>query len=368
MKKAVIVFLGNPNYDTRTYNLYKSLTEIGISVRMIGFEWKDKNFATVKGKISIYKLNKSYSSLFYYLKFVSILKLLLFKERADYYFAEDVQTLPFVTFFGKMKGGKVFYDSRELYGFIAGLRDKKLLQNIIRSIEKIFVKKVDYVITTGDMDTEFIKKTYNLKNVFTLRNLPLYKDGIKPVDLRKKFKFPDGLKILVYQGVILHGRGLKIIFEALTKVKGYILIILGDGEETEHYKKLSESMGIDKIVLFAGKYNQEELINMTAGADIGLAIIENISLSYYYALPNKLFEYIMAGKPVITSNFPQMKDVIEKHQVGVTIDPQNIAELIHTLERFNSEPRLLESFQKNCKSASEILNWEKEFENLSRYL
>jgi len=368
MKKAVICFLGNPYYDTRTYNLHKSLTARGIAVKVIGFEWKDKDFVTVKGDISVYKLNKSFSSLLYYLKFVSILKLRLFGEKADYYFAEDVQTLPFVTFLGKIKGGKVFYDSRELYGFIAGLRDKKLLQNTIRLIEKFFIKKVDYVITTGDMDTEFIKKTYQLKKVFTLRNLPLHKEEVKPIDLRKKFNIPDELKILVYQGVILHGRGLKIVFEALTKVKGYFLIILGDGEDTDYYKKLSESIGIEKNVLFAGKYNQEELINMTAGADIGLAVIENISLSYYYALPNKLFEYIMAGKPVIASNFPQMKDVIEKHKVGITIDPENTTELIEALERLNSEPNLLESYKENCKLASKHLNWEIEFENLAKFL
>jgi glycosyltransferase involved in cell wall biosynthesis len=364
MKKALIAFLGNPYYDTRTLNLYKSLTKRGIKVKVIGFEWKDSSFISKKGEISVYKLNKSFCSLCFYIRFVAILKYHLFLERADYYFAEDVQTLPFISVIGKLKRGKVLYDSRELYGFLAGLKNKKTLQKSIQIIEGIFIRLVDYVITTGNMDTDFIKEKFKLQNVLTLRNLPIYKEHFNPVNIREKFNIQADDKVLLYQGVVLHGRGLRLVFEAIKKVGGFSLLIVGDGEEMVFYKQLAVKIGIENRVVFAGRVSQDDLLNLTAGADIGLAVIENLSLSYFYALPNKLFEYIMAGKPVIASNFPQMKEVIEKYDVGYTINPDNEQDLVEVLLRIKSDPHLLEVLQRNCETASTELHWEKEFETL----
>ncbi|MCB0731157.1 MAG: glycosyltransferase, partial [Ignavibacteriae bacterium] len=113
---------------------------------------------------------------------------------------------------------------------------------------------------------------------------------------------------------------------------------------------------------FIGAVNHSELLNYTAGADIGLALIENISISYYYALPNKLFEYIMAGIPIFASNLPQMKKVIDEYNVGKYVDPENENEMIKNLEELIKDQKLLSDFSANCKKASKILNWENEFE------
>ena len=126
-------------------------------------------------------------------------------------------------------------------------------------------------------------------------------------------------------------------------------------------------MVIDQV-FFTGKFNQEDLPKLTPSVDVGIALIENISKSYYYALPNKLFEYIMAEVPVVVSNLPQMKGIVDKFDVGFVVDPDNNDELITALKNLTSDEEQYKKFKQNCKVASEELNWENEVGNLLELL
>ncbi len=157
-QKVLITFLGNIHYDTRCKNIYDTLSVNGFDVEFVGFDWLTKGFKEEHDKISIYKLNKGFLSISFYLKFIWHLKFNLMKSRAKIFFAEDIYTLPFVVIFAKLKRAKVYYDSRELFGHLAGLKDKKFKQTFWRWIEKLFIKKADYVIVTGKMDEDYFKK------------------------------------------------------------------------------------------------------------------------------------------------------------------------------------------------------------------
>jgi glycosyltransferase involved in cell wall biosynthesis len=100
----------------------------------------------------------------------------------------------------------------------------------------------------------------------------------------------------------------------------------------------------------------------TAGCDIGLSLINRTCDNNYYALPNKLFEYIMAGLPVIVTDMPQMKSVVETYNVGAVVSdqhPEAVARVVAEWGRRRSDFRTL---KKNCRKAALELNWEKEFE------
>ena len=124
----------------------------------------------------------------------------------------------------------------------------------------------------------------------------------------------------------------------------------------------------DDKVIFFGKVPQGELFNLTAGADVGLSIIENVSLSYYYALPNKLFEYIMADVPVIVSNLPQMEEIVKMYKIGITVNPYEKTQIEKALNKLTTDTDFYRSLKQNCRIASEELNWEKEILNLYRVL
>lgn len=358
-KKVLITFLGNIDYDTRSFNLFDSFRLQGYDVEFVGFDWLTNDFKQKDGKQTVYKLSKSKFSLLFYLKFYFLLLSNALRRNYDIIFAEDLYCFPVCYIAAKIKNVKVVYDCRELFSFLAGLKNKAVVQKLWAVIENLLIRKADIVLSTGEMDSDFLKLRYNIKNVTVLRNLPLYKKDFTLINYYELLNFSKDKKILLYQGIILHGRGLKLCFDFLKISDDFILVIIGGGEMLNYYKKLSVKMNIENKVFFVGKIEQSELINYTASAFIGLALIENISLSYYYALPNKLFEYIMAGVPVIATNLPQMKNIIDKYKVGFAIE-ENIQSLTDVLNKMRNDEKLYNSLKENCVVASKELCWENE--------
>lgn len=363
--KISIGFLGNINFDTRTYNLFKSLKDYGHEVKFNGFDWLTSDFETIVSEdIIIEKLVKTKFSLLFYIQFALKLMKRLFKQKSDIYFASDLYSLPFCTIVAKLKRKKVFYDSREVYTEIPALNDKKIVKLLMRIIEGHYIKKCDYIVTTGKMDSLYIENLYKLHSTDVLRNLPLPVDELTPVDYKSKFNNYNGGKIILYQGIIVTGRGIETYLEVLKKFDKSYLVLLGGGEDEEYYKNLAVEMGVSEKVYFAGKIPQDKLLNYTAGADVGLSLIDNISTNNFYALPNKLFEYVMADIPVIVSDMPQMKEVVDQYKVGVTIPEGDADEIIKVLNHWEKNVEEYNLFKKNCKPASKELNWINEFDKI----
>jgi glycosyltransferase involved in cell wall biosynthesis len=367
-RKICIAFLGNALHDSRIVNLAGSLKEDGCDVSVISFDWfiSPENYSS-EG-IKVFPLVKGRFRLLFYLQFSFILLRELLTLKADIYFAEDLYTLPFVTIVARIRRAKVYYNSRELYAFLGGLRNRPHLQSLVRLIERYFIRKVDLVLTTGEMDSEFLEKFYGINNTVVIRNIPLLQQQYEKIDLRKKYGIASDKIILLYQGVLLEGRGVPQIMRAMSRLPETILVILGDGEQKNNFIQLAADLGLSDRVIFAGTIIQKELINYTAAADAGLSLIENISVSYYHALPNKLFEYIMAGLPVLCSDLPQMKKIIDLYGVGESISIENEENIFNTLKKWVEQDGVLKSYKDNCRKAAKQLNWQEEYKRVRKQL
>src|SRR5690606_20581257 len=198
-----------------------------------------------------------------------------------------------------------------------------------------------------------------ITNIIIIRNLPLFRKPDAPVDYCKMFNLPPHSRFLIYQGVILKGRGMKYAYSLLKKLEGYFLIVIGDGEYKDYYQKLAADEGIAEKVRFVGRIEQDKLYNYTAGGTIGLSLIENISLSYYFALPNKLFEYILCELPVIVSDLPQMKQIVENFETGYAVNPEDEDSLLSRIKNLE-DVQTYKMLKENCQKASQELNWDKE--------
>lgn len=358
--KVTIAFLGNLNYDSRCLNLFDSFKGKGFEVQFIGFDWQTQNFSSVKQKnISIFKLSKRFSLLFY-VQFALILTYRLFQSNSKIFFAEDIYTLPFTVFVSYFKKSKVIYDSRELYGHLAGLVNRKIIQSIIQKLELVLIRKVDWILATGELDRQYLVKEYKIENVSVLRNLPRKISNLRKIDLHSLIGIEKKYRILLYQGVVVHGRGLGVLINLMKKLDDYALLIIGEGEHFSYYKTIVENENLCHKVFFVGKVNNAELLNYTCGANIGTALIENLSLSYNYALPNKLFEYIMCGVPVLVSKLPQMEKIVTDYNVGKIVDISKPEEIVKAIIEMTNSDLYNQLFQ-NCVQASMELNWENEF-------
>ena len=174
--------------------------------------------------------------------------------------------------------------------------------------------------------------------------------------------------ILIYVGAISKGRGLTILINIFKNIDQNIgLVILG---EDSMYKndliQLVNDYDLNNRVRFVNAVKPAEVISICSMADTGIAPIENICKSYYYSLPNKIFEYIQAGIPVLCSDFPEMKNIVEKFSLGDVFNIDDPSSLIDVINNHFHNQNKIDSYKQNCFEASKILNWENEEKKLLR--
>ena len=113
-----------------------------------------------------------------------------------------------------------------------------------------------------------------------------------------------------------------------------ILILAGGGDIEQKLRKLVRDMGLRERIVFRGRLTPDVLFPITCAADAGISLEEDLGLSYRYALPNKIFDYIQAGVPVLCSALPEMSRIVEHYGVGIVTgerDPEKVAKIIRNI-------------------------------------
>ncbi len=142
------------------------------------------------------------------------------------------------------------------------------------------------------------------------------------------------------------------------------LVLAGEGDLSLLLHQKSKDLGLDDRVLFLGYVKPEDLKNLTAKAWLGLNLLENRGLSYYYSLANKFFDCVQAGVPVLTMDFPEYRALNEQHEVAILLEelsPESVATAIRALL---NDTDLYEKLRQNCLVARQEWNWEQEQKTL----
>jgi glycosyltransferase involved in cell wall biosynthesis len=231
-------------------------------------------------------------------------------------------------------GAKLIYDTHELETESAGSYGvRKVLSKIV---ERSLIGFADVVIVVSASISDWYKNTYRLASVPVVRNFPICPKIFPPGKddyLRRKFEIEEDAIVFLYLGVLAAGRGVEILLDAFSQTKSKVhMIFMGYGnmaDEVKDYEKRFSNIHFHPAV------SPEDISRHMFGADVGVSLIENICLSYYYCLPNKLFMYLSNGLPVIVSNFPEMEKIIKEKDCGwsVGVDVGAIKRLLETLTR-----------------------------------
>jgi glycogen(starch) synthase len=233
----------------------------------------------------------------------------------------------------------LLYDMREFYFALGPLEGRGLRQRLLAWHERQLLKHVDRVFVSGPLDAAIARERFSLsKPAVVILNTPPYRDKVGS-DLRARCGVTDDVVLALYQGVVHKGRGLVPMFTAMSADPRLHLAIIGDGPAEEAMRRTAQELGVDARVHWLGSVAYDDLHELTCGADVGVCLIEPLSMSYEYALPNKLFEYMMARVPVLATDLPALRDHIADHPVGVLVDralrPENICAGIDAI---TSEP------------------------------
>jgi len=208
------------------------------------------------------------------------------------------------------------YDAHELETEVNGL--KGLRKSIAKWIERRFIRYCDLIFVVSESIADWYVNEYKILRPLVIMNVPKRSELKSNNHFREKLNIRDDQIILLYQGGLAAGRGVHLILDAFkARISDRVAVVfMGDGELEQDIVKASKD---HSNIFFFPAVPPSEVLEYTASADIGISLIENTCLSYYYCMPNKLFEYAMAGLPVLVSNMKDMSEFVTKNQMGAVI-------------------------------------------------
>jgi len=289
------------------------------------------------------------------------------------YHAHDLMTLPVAWWMKKRRGGAVVYDCHELWLDRNTLR-KRTKYNPERILEwlleSFLIRRSNAVLVVSESIADALSKRYKIRKPVVIFNTPYYiniakKNGLP--DLRGKAGITDNKPIVLYTGLISHGRGLEQLIEAMSYVPDCRLVLMGYDLRMQYsgtIRKLAQEYGVTDRLHFVDAVPFPEVPLWAASADVAAVLIENRCLSYYYCMPNKIFEAIMAGVPVIASDFPEMKKVTSEKGIGLTVNPESVVDIVRAIYALLRDKEAQRVMKRNALEAAKIYNWEEQSKKL----
>jgi glycosyltransferase involved in cell wall biosynthesis len=349
-EKIIFTVTNDLVYDRRMHRICTSMYKKNYTVELAGRILPDSkpvdSFPFMQTRLKCL-FNKGFA---FYAEYNIRLFLFLLLNRFDIVCGCDLDTLPAAVLAAKIKRKKVVYDAHEYFPESPELIGKTFKQSVWYWIEKLTVPKVNAIYTVTDSIAKIFNKKYNA-SCAVIRNLP-----------EKNTSHLSSLtsQMLLYQGAVNIGRGLNEMLLTMLKLDNAEFHIAGDGDEMEHIRASIKKLKLERKVKMLGKKTPEELNAITRQAYIGINLLENRGLSYYYSLGNKTFDYIQAGIPQILIGFPEYIELNAKYNIGLIVDELSVEKIEAAIRRLVQDKELYKQLQQNCLKAREELCWEKE--------
>ncbi len=240
------------------------------------------------------------------------------KEHPKIVHCHDLQTLPIGILFKYFQKSLLIYDSHELATehALTGIR-----QYLGKILERSLIYSAQGVIVVSDSIAKWYNDKYSLKQISIVKNVPEKPHiTINDLSLKSKFGIKDDEILFIYQGGLSSENGVNMLLQIFSQLSGNKHIVFMGCGELEKSVKAHAAKYFN--IHFQPAVKHEEVILYTKTADIGISVFKDICLSYYYSLPNKVFEYILGGLPLIVSDFPEMAKLIDDNSCGWKVIPE----------------------------------------------
>ncbi len=329
----------NPLDDSRLLKYRDTAEKMGISYYSVGLDrgthmGSDKNTTLVRLRTKPY-VDKVVNRI---LKFRTICILIRFvyyveaslkligaglRHKPKVIHAHDWFVLPAALLISQFTRSKLIYDAHELESEANGVSPQ--LRFLALMIERICWPRVDIFVTVSPSIYEWYLERFGKKESRIILNSPVASSDSKEISVvqtdyfRSKFGISKDSRIFLSLGAIEKGRGVEILLKAFDQTdQDAYLIFMGQGTLASLVQERNLK---NKRILMHPHVPHALVTSIASSADYGLCVIENVSLSDWLCLPNKLFEYAFAGLPVIASNFPELSRVIAEFSLGACIEP-----------------------------------------------
>lgn len=366
-KKIIVSVINDLVTDQRVARTCSVLQELGYDILLVGRQKQDSQpLAQRDYECKRMKLLFEQGPQFYFVFNVRLFFVLLF-NKADVLLANDLDTLWPNYVVSKLKGSRLIYDSHEIFCEVPELQNNPSKKKIWERLEKYIIPKLKTCFTVNQSIANYFTEKYKVPFEF-VRNIPNY-SKLEKIKTRVELNLPENKKIVILQGAGINvQRGSEELVEAFQYLNNdFLLLIIGGGDVINLLKANAVKFSLHEKVKFIDKISAAELMQYTMNSNLGVTIDKDTNPNYHFSLPNKVFDYLHAGIPILATRLPEIEAIINNYQVGTFIDnhnPKHIAERIETF--LNSEQYSI--CKSNTTKAAAENNWETEKQKLVRVI
>ena len=374
--KAVHLLLGNYDVDSRVRNQTESLSrfwDINVfcyAASAVGRDTPRYQVSEVE-RVNIHRFAKSGGILGVVRVFLAM-GVMSNRLKPDIVHCHDAVSLPFGYILSIVGRSKLIYDSHELWSQAHHKPRSMIVIRFFELLERFFAHRADHILTVSRGISLYLMGYFKNKRISVVRNTPTYmakNDDLASSRsfLRTKFGIQDSDIVVIYQGLVKRERGLFLLLDAMGMIqnKAIKLIIVGDGPDLNEFQRSVKEKSLSNRVILAGHVPQDKLASYTRMADFGVHAISNTCLNHDLCLPNKLFEYLNAGIPVVVTNLSEMGNYVLTNGFGFVFTDGDVASLAAALDKAADEEAL--SSKRICvETKKDSYSWDTDFLVLKR--
>lgn len=282
----------------------------------------------------------------------------------DVFVAHDLPMLAVARQQAERCGARLVYDSHELYCEQDFSEREKVRW---AQIEARHIGACDAVITVNASIAAELEKRYGIRNVGVILNADRAAEPpARSRAFHELYALPASARVLLLQGGLSAGRNLEALVEAMRHVRdrSVVLVILGNGALAKTLAGIVEASGLRGRVFFHPAVPQKDLLQLTAAADAGVIPYQATCLNNYYCTPNKLFEFIAAGLPILASDLPEIRKMVEGRGIGMVGDMSTPEAFAGLIDSFFGDPARFSTWAEKVLLARHAVCWEVEARTL----
>jgi glycosyltransferase involved in cell wall biosynthesis len=360
-KLVTLIVLNDFRNDSRVLKEAKSLLTNGYDARVLALHDSGlKEYESISGvpirRVKLITKNLPKNYVFQFFKYVEFLtRAALDCRSSDIVHCNDLDALPVgcVIKFFLNRTIKIVYDAHELETEVNSLRG--IAKRIAKFLERKLIFYADAVITVSDSIANQYVKNYSIEKPELVLNCPTYSNRPKQDRFREFFGIRKDQLIFLYQGALGPSRGIELLIDSFIKLqnKDVVLIFMGFGE----YRSLiMQKALLHPNIFFHEAVPPDVLLEYTSSADYGISFTEDSCLNNRYCLPNKVFEYLMAGIPLLVSNLVELRQLVEFNSIGIVAEENTVGGFMEAIKKAAEYD--LNIFAKNLIASKRRFNWE----------
>jgi len=347
--------------DQRVIRICTTLQQMGFDVKVIARKFSnslplDSYFFKAK-RIRCY-FRKGFLQ---YAEFNTKLLFKLLFSKTDYLLSNDLDTLVPNYIVSRLRRKKIFYDTHEYFTGVPELTSHPLKKRIWKFFENRIFPRLPVVYTVNESVKNKYQQEYR-NSISVIRNVPATAN-IVPKKIPEHWK---GKIILLMQGIGINpGRGGLELLETLKYLPAnYHLVYIGGGTQWDTIANMRKEWQLEDRVEMIAKVPPAELKRYTPLASLGFTLDGFESENYLFNLPNKIFDYIHAGVPVVATPIPEVKLIIEQYDCGICLISQATRDIARQIEELMNNQQEYQRLKKNTTLAAKELCWENEQQKL----